>query len=238
MLRSFSEILRYGKSLEASLASRVAMTMSLFVTIVLASLSQPKPSSWLVAAVVAVVELSILKVASGMRTLLRAVAVIGIFVTISLVMRLVGIFLFYNLLSAEFTLYSTVLLVEAFLAISVFLQTVRPGELVWLADKVGLKRAGRMLALVMTHIGSIVSAYSEVLVVVRLKKTKTVLALRPLLLYTVEYGIQVNEAVYLYGLPDPVPDWGRTGAKHINDLLFFSISLITPFTGFLLLYLI
>ncbi|AFK51216.1 hypothetical protein TCELL_0792 [Thermogladius calderae 1633] len=214
------------------------MTMSLFVTIVLASLSQPKPSSWLVAAVVAVVELSILKVASGMRTLLRAVAVIGIFVTISLVMRLVGIFLFYNLLSAEFTLYSTVLLVEAFLAISVFLQTVRPGELVWLADKVGLKRAGRMLALVMTHIGSIVSAYSEVLVVVRLKKTKTVLALRPLLLYTVEYGIQVNEAVYLYGLPDPVPDWGRTGAKHINDLLFFSISLITPFTGFLLLYLI
>ena len=232
MIRSFSEILTYKRGLKLTLASRLLLVASMFLGILIAAFSAPRPASWVYLSAIAFVELGVIKVLNKPVTILRALAFICFFVFLSLSMRLIGIFLFNNPLNPTTTVYAALLLVEAFLAITIFLQLVSPSELVWLASKVGFKEAGRVLALVLTHLSSILLAYSEVYVVVKLKKTRSILALKPLLVYTIEYGGQINEAIHLYGLPDPVLGKTKPGGR---DLLVTLMSLALILTGILLL---
>lgn len=215
-----------------TLASRLLLVTSVFLGVLIASSTPPGPASWVYLSAIAFVELGVIKVLNKPGNILRALVFICFFVFLSLSMRLIGIFLFNNPLNPATTVYATLLLVEAFLGITMLLQLVSPSELVWLAGKVGFREAGKVLALVLTHLSSILLAYSEVYVVVKLKKTRSILALKPLLVYTIEYGGQINEAIHLYGLPDPVLGKTKPGGR---DLLVTSMSLALILTGILLL---
>ncbi|WP_440059243.1 hypothetical protein ACSU1N_05510 [Thermogladius sp. 4427co] len=225
MLKGFSELLEFKGVASVTLFSKLYFTLSLLASI-LVSYFIPGVLGWVYSMIILLIELSIITMLGRLKRLLDALKLILFFLLIGLAMRTIGYFFFGNPINLPAMAYYTLLLVEAFLGISIAFQILSPGELVWLACKLGLGRAGIVLALVLTHIGSIFSAYSDVITVSMLKKNKRFPSLKPLFIYTVMYGLEVNEALHLYGLPKPVIR--RTGftRKDACVIVFSSLLLI------------
>ncbi len=205
MLRELAYIFTYRADLKISLITKLYIPIALMLFLLLAINSKNILLTATQLITILILELSILMYIGSLKRIVSAIIFITIFISIGLVIRTLSIALSYEPTALEDMILSTLRVIEFFLAITIALQWIKVSEYRWIFKKLGLSNIATLLTLVLTQFSPILIAYSEALTTIRLKYGGKALqkVVKPLIIYSLNYGRDIAEAIYMYGISEP-----------------------------------
>ncbi|MEM4612999.1 MAG: hypothetical protein QXJ56_03465 [Ignisphaera sp.] len=204
MLRQLAYLFTYRVDTGLSLTTKLYIPATIMLFLILAI----NPNHILLASIqlvaILAIELSILLYIGSLKNVASAIVFIAIFIVLGLITRTLSIILGYEPANLEDMVVSTIRVVEFFLAITIAFQWIKISEYSWFLKKMGLTNIATLVTITLTQLSPILVAYSEALTTIRLKYGGKVLqkAVKPLIIYSINYGRDVAEAVYMYGIPE------------------------------------
>lgn len=195
----------YRTGLRLSLVTKLYIPIAFMMFLILGINSKNTLLAAVQLAAILALELAILTYIGSLRRIAAAIALITIFIGVGLAVRVISMILGYEPVALEDMAVSTLRVVEFFLAVAIAFQWIRVSEYGWIFRRMGLKNVATLFVITLTQLSPILIAYSEALTTIRLKYGGRVLrkTVKPLVIYSFNYGRDVAEAVYMYGIPEP-----------------------------------
>uniref|UniRef100_A0A7C5XMG5 Cobalt transport protein n=1 Tax=Ignisphaera aggregans TaxID=334771 RepID=A0A7C5XMG5_9CREN len=230
MLRNLAYIFAYKVNSNISLVTRLYIPLILMIFLIFAINIDYILMAAIQVIAVFILEFIIFMYIGGFKRIASAVILISIFIAMGLAIRFISIMLGYEPTKLEEMAISTSRVIEFFFAITIAMQWIRVSEYRWLFKKLRLEDIAILFTVTLTQLSSILVAYSEALTTIRLKYGGRGLQkiVKPLVIYSISYGRDVAEAIYMYGVPEPKVD---ISIGKIDILLIVAISSTLIFLG-------
>jgi hypothetical protein len=205
MLRNLAYIFTYKVNSNISIATRLYIPLILMIFLIFAIDINYIQVAVIQVTAIFIIEFVIFMYIGGLKRIASALILIFIFIAMGLAIRFISIILGYEPTRLEEMAISTLRVIEFFFAITIAMQWIRISEYRWLFKKLRLESIAILFAVTLTQLSSILIAYSEALTTIRLKYGGRGLQkiVKPLVIYSISYGRDVAEAIYMYGVPEP-----------------------------------
>jgi len=204
-LRNLAYIFTYKVNSNISIATRLYIPLILMIFLIFAIDINYIQVAVIQVTAIFIIEFVIFMYIGGLKRIASALILIFIFIAMGLAIRFISIILGYEPTRLEEMAISTLRVIEFFFAITIAMQWIRISEYRWLFKKLRLESIAILFAVTLTQLSSILIAYSEALTTIRLKYGGRGLQkiVKPLVIYSISYGRDVAEAIYMYGVPEP-----------------------------------
>jgi hypothetical protein len=232
-LREFSQLFIYSKKLEGfSTLSRLCFSTLLVVSSILAGRAGGDVGVALSSTTVLVVGLGVLSYFRGVRSVLRALTLVALFISIAMAIQWAGCLLGWLRPSPMSVIAGTLWALTLFIAFSSYFQLLSLREWRSILNKLGFKTASLLLSLVVLQMPTTLIYTSEAFTTIKLKYGgrrlyKVVLPLVILSLFTAR---SYAEAIALYGVTTEAP---LTLYKK-RDILLYLVSTLQVFSTLLI----
>jgi hypothetical protein len=205
MLRNLAYIFTYKVNPNISIATRLYIPLILMMFLIFAIDINYIQVAVIQVTAIFIIEFVIFMYIGGLKRIASALILIFIFIAMGLAIRFISIILGYEPTRLEEMAISTSRVIEFFFAITIAMQWIRISEYRWLFKKLRLESIAILFTVTLTQLSSILIAYSEALTTIRLKYGGRGLQkiVKPLVIYSISYGRDVAEAIYMYGVPEP-----------------------------------
>jgi hypothetical protein len=205
MLRNLAYIFTYKVNSNISIATRLYIPLILMIFLIFAIDINYIQVAVIQVTAIFIIEFVIFMYIGGLKRIASALILIFIFIAMGLAIRFISIILGYEPTRLEEMAISTLRVIEFFFAITIAMQWIRISEYRWLFKKLRLESIAILFTVTLTQLSSILIAYSEALTTIRLKYGGRGLQkiVKPLVIYSISYGRDVAEAIYMYGVPEP-----------------------------------
>jgi hypothetical protein len=205
MLRNLAYIFTYKVNPNISIATRLYIPLILMIFLIFAIDINYIQVAVMQVTAIFIIEFVIFMYIGGLKRIASALILIFIFIAMGLAIRFISIILGYEPTRLEEMAISTLRVIEFFFAITIAMQWIRISEYRWLFKKLRLESIAILFTVTLTQLSSILIAYSEALTTIRLKYGGRGLQkiVKPLVIYSISYGRDVAEAIYMYGVPEP-----------------------------------
>jgi hypothetical protein len=205
MLRNLAYIFTYKVNPNISIATRLYIPLILMIFLIFAIDINYIQVAVMQVTAIFIIEFVIFMYIGGLKRIASALILIFIFIAMGLAIRFISIILGYEPTRLEEMAISTSRVIEFFFAITIAMQWIRISEYRWLFKKLRLESIAILFTVTLTQLSSILIAYSEALTTIRLKYGGRGLQkiVKPLVIYSISYGRDVAEAIYMYGVPEP-----------------------------------
>jgi hypothetical protein len=205
MLRNLAYIFTYKVNSNISIATRLYIPLILMMFLIFAIDINYIQVAVIQVTAIFIIEFVIFMYIGGLKRIASALILIFIFIAMGLAIRFISIILGYEPTRLEEMAISTSRVIEFFFAITIAMQWIRISEYRWLFKKLRLESIAILFTVTLTQLSSILIAYSEALTTIRLKYGGRGLQkiVKPLVIYSISYGRDVAEAIYMYGVPEP-----------------------------------
>lgn len=204
-MRNLAYIFTYKVNSNISIATRLYIPLILMIFLIFAIDINYIQVAVIQVTAIFIIEFVIFMYIGGLKRIASALILIFIFIAMGLAIRFISIILGYEPTRLEEMAISTLRVIEFFFAITIAMQWIRISEYRWLFKKLRLESIAILFAVTLTQLSSILIAYSEALTTIRLKYGGRGLQkiVKPLVIYSISYGRDVAEAIYMYGVPEP-----------------------------------
>lgn len=233
MLRDLAYIFIYRDGSGLSLIAKLCIPISIMLFLALAIRVGHIGVATLQILSIFIIEILILIYIGSLKRIASAIMLIAIFITAGLSIRLISAILGYEPVKLEDMVISTLRVAGFFIAMTIMFQWIKISEYQWIFKKLKLEGIAILLTVTLTQISAILIAYSEALTTIRLKYGGRALqkVVKPLIIYSINYGRDFAEAMYMYGIPEPHIDISMRG---VDVMLSLGISIILIFLGTML----
>lgn len=204
-MRNLAYIFTYKVNPNISIATRLYIPLILMMFLIFAIDINYIQVAVIQVTAIFIIEFVIFMYIGGLKRIASALILIFIFIAMGLAIRFISIILGYEPTRLEEMAISTSRVIEFFFAITIAMQWIRISEYRWLFKKLRLESIAILFTVTLTQLSSILIAYSEALTTIRLKYGGRGLQkiVKPLVIYSISYGRDVAEAIYMYGVPEP-----------------------------------
>lgn len=204
-MRNLAYIFTYKVNSNISIATRLYIPLILMIFLIFAIDINYIQVAVIQVTAIFIIEFVIFMYIGGLKRIASALILIFIFIAMGLAIRFISIILGYEPTRLEEMAISTLRVIEFFFAITIAMQWIRISEYRWLFKKLRLESIAILFTVTLTQLSSILIAYSEALTTIRLKYGGRGLQkiVKPLVIYSISYGRDVAEAIYMYGVPEP-----------------------------------
>lgn len=204
-MRNLAYIFTYKVNPNISIATRLYIPLILMIFLIFAIDINYIQVAVMQVTAIFIIEFVIFMYIGGLKRIASALILIFIFIAMGLAIRFISIILGYEPTRLEEMAISTSRVIEFFFAITIAMQWIRISEYRWLFKKLRLESIAILFTVTLTQLSSILIAYSEALTTIRLKYGGRGLQkiVKPLVIYSISYGRDVAEAIYMYGVPEP-----------------------------------
>lgn len=204
-MRNLAYIFTYKVNSNISIATRLYIPLILMMFLIFAIDINYIQVAVIQVTAIFIIEFVIFMYIGGLKRIASALILIFIFIAMGLAIRFISIILGYEPTRLEEMAISTSRVIEFFFAITIAMQWIRISEYRWLFKKLRLESIAILFTVTLTQLSSILIAYSEALTTIRLKYGGRGLQkiVKPLVIYSISYGRDVAEAIYMYGVPEP-----------------------------------